>query len=302
MPDAKFPVFRVYLSGPAPGSDGPREVTVDPASAQVLGVRDAGAHLTARIYDLHASLLLGELLDLADTGETAVGLLGLGLIASVSTGLWLWWPARWQLRVAVSVEWTKGARRLNFDVHRAVGFWSALLLLVVAGSGLYLVFPDWIRPVVAAVARVQPVPAGLASRPVPGAAPITPDEAVAIAVARIPGGAVTMVDLGPDPTALYRLWLTRPGDVRGSDGDSVVRVDQWSGAVLHVRDARSLPAGEAVLHWQFPLHNGEAFGLAGRVVVFCAGLAPGVLAVTGTLIWWRKRRGRRRLAARRLAA
>jgi uncharacterized iron-regulated membrane protein len=69
--------------------------------------------------------------------------------------------------------------------------------------------------------------------------------------------------------------------------------------VLHVRERRSLPAGEAFLHWQFPLHNGEAFGLPGRLLVFVAGLMPLVLACTGALIWWQRRRGRHRIAARR---
>ncbi|MGH7201474.1 MAG: PepSY domain-containing protein, partial [Planctomycetaceae bacterium] len=45
---------------------------------------------------------------------------------------------------------------------------------------------------------------------------------------------------------------------------------------------------------QFPLHNGEAFGLAGRWIVFFSGLTPAVLYVTGVTIWWRRRRSRRR--------
>jgi uncharacterized iron-regulated membrane protein len=72
-----------------------------------------------------------------------------------------------------------------------------------------------------------------------------------------------------------------------------VSIDQWSGAILAVRDRRALPAGEVVLHWQFPLHNGEALGLPGRLVVFGA-VTPLLLAVTGTLIWRRKRRRRYR--------
>ena len=76
-------------------------------------------------------------------------------------------------------------------------------------------------------------------------------------------------------------------------GDVIVWLDQWSGAILHTRDRRALPVGEVFLHWQFPLHGGEAFALPGRLLVFVAGCTPLLLAVTGVLIWRRKRRARR---------
>jgi uncharacterized iron-regulated membrane protein len=104
---------------------------------------------------------------------------------------------------------------------------------------------------------------------------------------------VTFVVVPVEPTGVYRVWLRRPDDVRRVYGDAIVWLDQWSGAVLHVRDRGTLPGGEAFLHWQFPLHSGEAFGRPGRLVVFGAGLTPLLLAVTGTLIWRRKRRARR---------
>jgi len=101
---------------------------------------------------------------------------------------------------------------------------------------------------------------------------------------------VTWLDVPGDETGAYRVWLRRPGDVRRAYGDVNVWIDRWSGAVLHVRDRRTLPTGEAFLHWQFPLHSGEAFGRPGRLLVCAAGLTPLLLLATGTLIWWRKRR------------
>lgn len=71
-------------------------------------------------------------------------------------------------------------------------------------------------------------------------------------------------------------------------------IDQYTGSVVAVRDPRQLTAGDHFVAWQFPLHNGEAFGLAGRLIVFASGVAPAVLYVTGVLLWWRRRRPRHR--------
>ncbi len=48
------------------------------------------------------------------------------------------------------------------------------------------------------------------------------------------------------------------------------------------------PVATAVLEWQYPLHSGEAFGLAGRIIVCVAGVSVAVLAVTGVVISLRK--------------
>jgi uncharacterized iron-regulated membrane protein len=43
-----------------------------------------------------------------------------------------------------------------------------------------------------------------------------------------------------------------------------------------------------IIEWQYPLHSGAAFGLAGRIVIFIAGLLITALAVTGVIITSRK--------------
>jgi uncharacterized iron-regulated membrane protein len=48
------------------------------------------------------------------------------------------------------------------------------------------------------------------------------------------------------------------------------------------------------LSWLFPLHNGEAFGLTGRWIMFFAGFTPLLLYVTALRMWWLKRVAHRR--------
>jgi len=75
-----------------------------------------------------------------------------------------------------------------------------------------------------------------------------------------------------------------------------VWVDPCSGAVLDVAAYANAAAGTRILRWQFPLHNGDALGLAGRWLVFLTGWLPALLFGTGCYLWWCKRRnGRRRV-------
>ncbi len=168
------------------------------------------------------------------------------------------------------------------------------MVLVLAVTGIYLVLPGWVIPLVSAVARTEPRLRDPVSTPVAGGTPISPDRAVAIASAQIPGTAPSWLDISAEPTAVYRVWLRRPTDVRRVYGDAIVWIDQWSGTVLRIRERRALPAGDVILHWLFPLHSGEAFGLPGRLAVFATGLVPLILFVTGVLMRRRKRRVRRR--------
>ncbi len=66
-----------------------------------------------------------------------------------------------------------------------------------------------------------------------------------------------------------------------------VPVTQWLARALLPEHLR-LPVTDAVLDWQFPLHNGEAFGLSGRIIVCTCGLVITVLAVSGIVTTMRK--------------
>jgi len=48
---------------------------------------------------------------------------------------------------------------------------------------------------------------------------------------------------------------------------------------------------------QWPLHNGQAFGMTGRILVFLSGLACPVLFVTGVMRRRQKRRAHKLKAA-----
>ena len=119
----------------------PLMVSVNPYTGEVVSSRFWGETATTWLLDLHTQLGLDRI------GWNAVGILGLLLIISCSTGLYLWWPGIRELGQAFKVRHRAGMMQLTFDLHRLLGLFSAVSLLVLAFTGFLLrgceKIPDW---------------------------------------------------------------------------------------------------------------------------------------------------------------
>lgn len=270
------------------------QVTIDPYTAAVLTKdREWGGYLASFIYKLHASLLMD------DVGATILGCVAFALLVSIGTGLYLWWPRPGRLRQALTFTSTMSPIRRHFEWHKLSGFYSAIILGMLAFTGLYLEFGDYVVPIVRLFSPVQEFPEEetLQSIPIAGTPPLSAEQAIALAGQIFPDGELRYLGLPQEGHGVYYVAVHQPGEVRASGGESQVWLDQYSGKVLRVRDWRQFTGGETFLAWLFPLHNGEAFGLVGRWIVFFIGFVPLVLYVTALRMWWLKRQAHRRQSA-----
>jgi len=267
------------------------QVTIDPYSGAVLSRdREWGRYLVSFIYQLHASLVLD------DPGETIVGFVAIFLLISIGTGLYLWWPRPGRLRQAFTFVRGVSVIRWHYDWHKLSGFCSAIILAMLAFTGVYLEFSEYVVPIVRLFSPVQEFPKeeAVQSLPVSDTSPLSPEEAVTRARQVFPEGELRSIGMPHGDVGVYQISLHQSSEVMESSGQSRVWLDQYSGRVLHVHDWRQFTGGETFLAWLFPLHNGEAFGLVGRWVVFVCGFIPLILYVTALRMWWLKRAARRR--------
>jgi len=277
----------VRFDGPE-GAPGPLQVSVSPINAEVLAVRQWGAYPTSWVYRLHYTLLAGT------TGKYVVGVGGLLLMFFCFSGLYLWWPRKGQWRRALTVRADKGPFRFNFDLHKAAGFYLMPVLLVTAFTGVSLVFHGPVQSLVGTALPMDTMPAPtLKARP-SGGDVLNVDQAVAAAQPAFPDGRLNRIDLPGDDRSPYRLSFTQPDEAWSNHGASRVWVDPRDGAIVATWNPLTVAAGSRFMGWQFPLHNGDALGLAGRWLIFLGGWFPALLFGTGLYLWWRKRRPRRR--------
>ncbi|MFM1887333.1 MAG: hypothetical protein RL026_2490 [Pseudomonadota bacterium] len=265
--------------------------SVDPCTLQVVPRGRWGETAMTFVYDLHYQLLLEH------AGREAVGWGGLVLCLSLASGLLLWWPrgAWWP---ALRPQWRRGAARRTWDLHTRAGVYGSGLLLLLALTGSLLAWParldSWLQP----LSPPRSTPA-LAARPLPGQSPISVDVALRAARHTLPDAEPRWMDTPADAQGVFRIRLRQPGDPGDRFPHSYVWIDAYDGRVLAVHDARRQGAGDALLAWLHPLHNGEALGLAGRWLVLVSGLLPALLAITGWLRWRQKRAPRGRLLSDR---
>lgn len=160
------------------------------------------------------------------------------------------------------------------------------------------VFPGVVETLVRPFAPVDAYPS---PRSAPAGEPIGVDHAVASARLAFPDADLKRVHLPRDATGSYELLFNQPGEPWSHFAATTVWIDQYSGERLAVWDPFEIGAASVFMKWQFPLHNGDAFGLVGRWAVFVTGLLPSLLFGTGVYTWWCKSR-RMRMAVETGAA
>lgn len=295
--EAAYPGYRVStVNWPSPDRDtfvsypsrpgDVRTVFAHPVTGAVIGELPRSG-LVHWMREAHVYLLVDRRMGIDANGILA-GILGLSCLA----GLVVWWPgvARWTRGLVV--DFRRGWRRINFDLHNAVGFWTAALLLLWAVSGVYLTYAPEFRRAVDAVAPLTPQGAPPESISTPHARDVEAPVLVSRALAAVPGSRPGRFIRPASERSAAVVLVAR--DVQGDriTADEVsVYLDRFSGEVLEVRPEVTT-AGDLFVAWQFPLHAGWFGGLGVKMLWAILALAYPLLAVTGTIMWWNRTRGR----------
>ena len=90
----------------------------------------------AWLLDLHDNLLAGE------TGRAVNGVGAILLLVLAVTGLVIWWPGIRNWRRSLFVDRRLSWKRLNWNLHSALGVWFLLFVLLWGVTGTYLSFPS----------------------------------------------------------------------------------------------------------------------------------------------------------------
>lgn len=282
------------------------QVFADPATGAVLGRRNHGGCCLDRraiipfLYNLHRRLTMP-----GHWGEWLLGGVAILWLLDCFVGLALASPRRvfslHRWRAALGVRWKASAYRINFDLHRAVGLWTWLVLGVLAFTSIYLnLGNEIVRPLTAAVSTLSPSPYDQ-MRPAadPSSARRSFDD-----ILQLSERTGELVDRGYTPTGIY---LDREAQMFMVDFENTSRFmlgfawaafDAVTGKLIGTQLPGVGSGGDVFLQLQFPLHSGKIGGLAGRILVSVMGIAIAMLSITGIVIWLKKRRARAKAARR----
>uniref|UniRef100_UPI003D2A4843 PepSY-associated TM helix domain-containing protein n=1 Tax=Methylophaga lonarensis TaxID=999151 RepID=UPI003D2A4843 len=262
----------------------PLMVAVNPYTQQIINERFWGDYFVTWIYNLHYSLLLGS------NGILLVAIIGLLLLVSIISGLILWWPSRQRLKSALKIRLRHGFARKIYDIHTLTAIYSSLLLLVIIITGVILAQPQWFTPLINQLSPLEQHPSPRVTAR--SEAVLSLDEIQKIAQSEFPNARMRWIQTPGDSDGVFFVRMQQAAEPGQRFPKSLLWIDPYTDEILHKFDPTNVAAGDTVMNWLHPLHNGEAFGVAGRSVIAFSGMLPLVLLVSGYLRWRQKRRAR----------
>jgi uncharacterized iron-regulated membrane protein len=264
-------------------------VYLDPPDGRVLDVVNFRSSFFGFLHRFHENLTIPEY-----SGRAIVGWAGVGMLILSLTGLWLWWPRN--CAFLLGLRWRRTGDTTIGNLHYLLGFWIALPLALVSLTGIYLSFPQTARSAMSAIAPMNPQ----TNRSI-FAAQLAPDTRLSadaaldaarsakpdwrpstLFLATLPPERGARTDRNERQAATWRVQLRHP---ENSDIATVI-VNDRDGT------ARSLPdplAGDRAARWIRFIHDGSRGGIVWQIVVFLTGVFPPIFAVTGLVMWLRRR-------------
>lgn len=281
-------------------------VYVDPYRLRVLGSVREDARLMKTISALHGTLLAGKF------GSWLVEIAACWTITMLLTGLYLWWP-RGAKRLAgvLYPRWRSGRRLFWRDTHAVAGIWVSLAAVFLIATGLPWAnaWGSYLGAIRTATATTDgPVDwmiAGKSAAQPPAKPNPKTDEhaehrgmAMPAATTR-PGDLDRMVAVaGRLPLAAPVLIAPKPGTATWTIGSESANrpertrltLDGATGRILDRRDFAQRHWIDRAIGYGIAIHEGAFFGLANQILGTLVTTLLATLAISGTIMWWRRRK------------
>jgi uncharacterized iron-regulated membrane protein len=254
-----------------------------PATAVILGHRGREGSVLEWLNDLHHNLLAGK------TGRLVNGFGGIFLGLLCATGVVIWWPGIKNWKRGMKVDFGKKWKRVNWDLHSAVGFWALLLISLWAVTGAYFTWSNEIRSAINSISPLSQPKSPESNLAMKGLqAPPDIDQLIARAKEASPNTRLSRISFPDNDKGVIRILMAR-GEIHDRRYTDNFYFDQFTGGLLHIWNRgihRS--AGDVIVYWISPLHFGDFGGVGVKILWVVLGLAPAALFVTGSLMWWNR--------------
>lgn len=225
------------------------------------------------LFQFHFSFQLGI------PGAALTAIFGITMLLSLLTGAVVYRKMLWKvLTFQVKIN-RKNWRTISSDLHRIIGVWSLLLNAVIFFTGFWMNMFAF-KSKIWQNEMVQTKPNMHIS--------VSPDQMFRKALSAMPDLEPTNVYLPTQPERKFEVRGYTKGQSKLWGSGNSVRIDQQTGGILKINRFTDKPLGERIEATFFPLHVGNFGGLAVKILYVAIGLTPGLLAITGFLLWWRR--------------
>lgn len=301
-----------------PGEENSLTLFVDPYSGKVLAdnsSKTSSERWMGYLFSLHRWLLLDKIetpilnqMSNMELGRLINGVATLLFLLGVMTGIFIWVPKKTKnWKQGLGVKWNANWKRINHDLHNSLAFYSLIALFIMSVTGPFWSF-GWYKMAWQKSWDIYQAPK---EEPKASAPMGDPSESVlvqkedSVSVYALPIASLDEVIALANRELPYlgNVRITLPEEAGGEIGVSKSRVGFFAraGADQLKITSSSLEIKEVTLFADLPirqqigesvksLHTGEIFGQMTKFLWAVACAIATSLPITGTLIWWNKRK------------
>jgi uncharacterized iron-regulated membrane protein len=302
--------------------------------------KTAAEEFMGYMFSLHRWLLLDKIeepilesMSNMELGRFINGVATLLFLFGVLTGIFIWVPQKaksW--KQGLKIKWSGNWKRVNHDLHNTLAFYSLLVLFIMAVTGPFWSY-QWYKTgwqktwdiYQAQTSGAQGGPGGPgggqreggqrggggegrgeraenpAEKPRSEKVMISFDQAVAASNSALPYEGNLRITLPGKPAGDVSVSKSRTGFFAKAGADQLT-LDPAKFEVKEAKLFSDLPVRQQIGRSVKSLHTGEIFGQFTKFIWFVACLIATSLPITGTLIWWNKRKKKKPARNRRVKA
>ena len=281
---------------------GKRTAFVDPYDARLIGETGFGGVMET-VKQLHSLILLGR------WANYVVEIVAGWAIILVATGLFLWWPRGRGVGV-VAIRAPDPKRRPFWrDLHAVTGLYAGAVIafLVITGMPWSAFWGDQYMAAVKANGLGRPKAPAAASPFIhaehPADAPVGVGwtmEGMVMPTARAGSPSLSRVIEAADGQDLARPYLvsipsnpalafTAARQVKQVEDTRTLYIDAATGAVRADIRYDQFGVGAKAFEWGIAVHQGTQYGWINRYLMLGGCIAIWLLAISGVLMWWKRR-------------
>lgn len=263
-----------------------KAISINPYTLQIAGVRNLESDFFKFILDIHLNLKMGEV------GEQIIKWNVLIFFVLCVLGFILWLPKQRKFwKQALTIKWkTKNWKRLNWDLHSVLGFYGLFILILVSLTGIFWVF-DSAKSLVGVVTGVPMKKDKKVENSMKDTTKtFTMESAYFVAKQRYSGELQTFISYPEESNKPIRVLFRYPYTLIRKQ--NILFFDKNSGEILKEELHKNNNNYDKVARANYDFHTGRMpiFGIGSKIVYFLASLFATSLPISGTLIWWNKRR------------
>jgi uncharacterized iron-regulated membrane protein len=266
-------------------------VYMNPYTGEVLNVKSVSRSESPDFFRFilngHRALWLPY-----DIGRPIVGVAVLIFVFLLISGIVLWWPTKWIKSIrdkSFKIKFSATFKRLNYDLHNVLGFYSMIFLLFISVTGLVWSFGWWSKSLYWVTSGGKPLTENRESPK----SDTTVDKVLLDLKKQNPQAAGIMVSIPAKPADAIGAFVYKQKhtfynmDRYSFDQQTLKEISiktPFSGKYIEA----NIP--DKIRRMNYDIHVGSVLGLTGKFLAFFASLISASLPITGFIIWWGKQK------------